>query len=131
MKLLATGREALPNFMRVCMISSGKVLAEKSDEAVHFLAAEISALRYAVANRDEEIKLTRAITKAKEDDPRPGFIFDEAVKHKDIDPEIALPMEKLAWTQDMLLKNGSMPKPADLAKVTAPDVRTKALELAK
>jgi NitT/TauT family transport system substrate-binding protein len=130
-KLLATGREALPNFMRVCMISSGKTLADKPDEAAHFLAAEISALRYAAANRDEEIKLTFEITKAKADDPRPGFIFDEAMKHKDVDPEVGLPMDKLAWTQEMLLKNGSMPKPIDLAKIVAPDVRAKALELAK
>src|SRR3954469_17603786 len=57
-KVLATGREALPNFMRVCMITSGKTLAAKSDDAARFLAAEISALRYAVANRDAEIKLT-------------------------------------------------------------------------
>jgi NitT/TauT family transport system substrate-binding protein len=130
-KLLATGREALPNFMRVCMITSGKTLAAKSDEAAHFLAAEISALRYATTHRDEEIKLTFEVTKAKPDDPRPGFIFDEAVRHKDIDPEISLPMEKLTWMQEMLLKNGSMPKPVDLSKVVAPDVRAKALELAK
>ena len=130
-KLLATGRDVLPNFVRVCMISSGKVLAEKGDEAVRFLAAEISALRYAAANRDEEIKLTFETTKAKADDPRPAFIFDEALRHKDIDPDMGLPMEKLAWTQDMLLKNGSMPKPVDLKKVVAPEVRAKALELAK
>jgi len=130
-KLLATGREILPNFMRVCMISSAKVLAEKSDEAVRFLAAEISALRFAVANRAEEIKLTIETTKAKPDDPRPAFIFDEAVKYHDIDPEIGLPMERLAWMQDMLLKNGSMPKPADLAKVVAPEIRSRALELVK
>jgi NitT/TauT family transport system substrate-binding protein len=130
-KLLATGREALPNFMRVCMISSAKALADKADEAARFLAAEISALRYAVAHRDEEIKLTREVTKTKADDPRPGFIFDEATRHKDIDPEVSLPMEKLAWMQEMLIKNGSMPKPIDLAKVVAPDVRAKALELVK
>lgn len=130
-KLLAAGREVLPNFMRVCMMTSGKTLAEKPDEAARFLAAEISALRYAVANCDEELKLTFETSKAKPDDPRPGFIFDEAVKHKDIDPEIGLPMDKLAWTQDMLLRNGSMPKPADLTKIVAPDVRAKALELAK
>jgi len=53
------------------------------------------------------------------------------VRHKDIDPELGLPMEKLAWMQDMLIKNGSMPKPVDLAKVVAPDVRAKALERAK
>jgi NitT/TauT family transport system substrate-binding protein len=130
-KLLATGREALPNFMRVCMITSGKTIAAKPDEAAHFLAAEISALRYATTHREEEVKLTFEVAKAKSDDQRPGFIFDEATRHKDIDPEIPLPMEKLAWMQDMLIKNGSMPKPADLAKVVAPEVRAKALELAK
>jgi hypothetical protein len=98
---------------------------------VRFMAAEISALRYAVANRDEEIKHTMETTKAKPDDPRPGFIFDEATKYKDIDPEIGLPMDKLAWMQEMLLKNGSMPKPADLTKVVAPEIRAKALELVK
>ena len=72
-KLLATGREALPNFMRVCMITSGKTLADKPDEAAHFLAAEISALRYAAANRDEEIKLTFEVTKAKRGRPAPGL----------------------------------------------------------
>jgi NitT/TauT family transport system substrate-binding protein len=130
-KLLATGREALPNFMRVCIISSGKTLAERPDDAARFLAAEISALRHAAANKDAEVKLTFEMTKAKPDDPRPAFIYDEAVRHKDIDPEVALPMEKLAWMQEMLLKNGSMPKSTDLAKVVAPDVRKKALELAK
>lgn len=130
-KLLATGREALPNFMRVCMITSGKTIAAKPAEAAHFLAAEISALRFATTHRDDEVKLTFEIAKAKPDDPRPGFIFDEAVRHKDIDPEISLPMEKLAWMQEMLIKNGSMPKPVDLAKIVAPDVRAKALELAK
>jgi NitT/TauT family transport system substrate-binding protein len=130
-KLLATGRDVLPDFMRVCMITSGKALADKADEAVRFLAAEIAALRHAAANREEEVKLTFEITKAKADDPRPGFIFDEAVRHKDIDPEIALPMEKLAWMQEMLIKNGSMPKPVDLTKIVAPDIRAKALELVK
>jgi NitT/TauT family transport system substrate-binding protein len=130
-KLLAAGRDALPNFMRVCMITSGKTLADKPDEAARFLAAEISALRHAVASRDDELKLTFEIAKAKPDDPRPGFIYDQATKHKDIDPEIGLPMQKLAWMQEMLIKNGSMPKPVDLAKVVAPDVRAKALELAK
>ena len=128
--VLRAVREALPNFIRVCMISSGKALAEKPDEAARFLAAEIAALRYAAANREEEIKLTFEITKAKPDDPRPGFIFDEAVRYKDIDPEVGLPMEKLAWTQEMLLKNGSMPKPVDLKKIVAPELRAKALELA-
>ena len=42
--LLVAGRDAVPNFLRVCMITSGKVLAERGDDAVHFLAAEMQAL---------------------------------------------------------------------------------------
>jgi hypothetical protein len=40
-------------------------------------------------------------------------------------------MEKLAWMQEMLIKNGSMPKPVDLTKIVAPDIRAKALTLVK
>ena len=32
--LLVAGRDAVPNFLRVCMITSGKVLAERGDDAV-------------------------------------------------------------------------------------------------
>ena len=42
--LLIAGRDAVPNFLRVCMITSGKVLAERGDDAVRFLAAEMQAL---------------------------------------------------------------------------------------
>ena len=34
--LLVAGRDAVPNFLRVCMITSGKVLAERGDDAVQF-----------------------------------------------------------------------------------------------
>ena len=43
--LLVAGREAVPNFLRVCMVSSAKTLAERGDDAVKFLAAEMAALR--------------------------------------------------------------------------------------
>ena len=46
---LVAGRDAVPNFLRVCMVSTGKKLAERGDDAVKFLAAEMSALRYALA----------------------------------------------------------------------------------
>src|SRR6185503_16627086 len=39
--LLVAGREAVPNFLRVCMVSSAKKLAERGDDAVKFLAAEM------------------------------------------------------------------------------------------
>ena len=91
MHLLVAGRDALPNFVRVCMMSSAKKLAERGDDAVKFLAAEMNALRFALTHRDETIALTRELTHAKADDARPAFVFDDAVAHKAVDPTLPLP----------------------------------------
>ena len=72
--LLVAGRDAVPNFLRVCMVTSGKVLAERGDDAVHFLAAEMQALRYALSHKAETVALTQEIIHAKPDDPRPAFV---------------------------------------------------------
>jgi len=127
-RLLFAARDVMPNFMRICVITSGKVLVERRDDAVHFMAAEISALRYAVTHRDDTLALTREVTKTKADDPRPGFIFDEAVKHKDIDPEMPVPPEKLAWMHETIGKTLNLP-PLDRAKLVDTEVRARALEL--
>jgi NitT/TauT family transport system substrate-binding protein len=127
--LLVAGRDAVPKFVRVCIISSAKVLAERGDDAVKFLAAEMNALRFAISNKDATVALTRQLTQAKPDDPRPGFVFDDAVEHKAVDPDLPLPMDKLEWIQAQLLKAGKLPQPLDLKTVTAPDYRVKALKL--
>src|SRR4029078_1237419 len=75
--LLVAGREAVPNFLRVCMVSSAKKLAERGDDAGKFLAAEMAGLRFALANRDATIALTRELIHAKPDDPRPAFVYDD------------------------------------------------------
>jgi NitT/TauT family transport system substrate-binding protein len=84
--LLVAGRDAVPNFLRVCIVSSAKVLAARGDDAVKFLAAEMTALRFALANKDATVALTREVTHAKPDDPRPAFVFDDAVAHHAVDP---------------------------------------------
>ena len=73
--LLVAGRDAVPNFLRVCIITSGKVLAERGDDAVRFLAAEMQALRYALSHKAETVALTQEIIHAKPDDPRPAFVY--------------------------------------------------------
>jgi NitT/TauT family transport system substrate-binding protein len=112
-------------------MTTAKVLSARRDDAARFVAAEIEALRYAVAHRAETAALTREVTKAKADDPRPEFIFDEAIRHRDVDPEAPLPLDKLAWMQDQLVRAGSMPAPVDLTKLVDPDVRARAHELVK
>src|SRR5450759_3067253 len=127
--LLVAGRDAVPNFLRVCIVSSAKKLAERGDDAVKFLAAEMNALRFALANRDATVALTRELTNAKADDPRPGFVFDDAVAHKAVDPSLPLPAEKIQWIQEQMVKAGNLAKALDLKTVTAPEYREKALKL--
>jgi NitT/TauT family transport system substrate-binding protein len=127
--LLVAGRDAVPNFLRVCLMSSGKVLAAKGDDAVRFLAAEMDALRFALSHKAETVALTRDIIHAKPDDPRPAFVYDDAVAHHAVDPTLPLPMEKLAWLQEQLVKAGKLSKPLDLKTIVAPQYREKALAL--
>lgn len=127
--LLVAGRDAVPMFLRVCLISSAKVLAARGDDAVKFLAAEMNALRFALSHKDETVALTREINHAKPDDPRPGFVFDDAVAHKAVDPTLPIPAEKIQWLQEQLVKAGKLAKPLDLKTVAAPEYRERALKL--
>jgi len=111
------------------MYTTTTVLAQRGDDLVHFLAAEIDALRFALKNRDEEIKLTKEITGAKEDDPRAAYIFDEVVRYAAVTPDMPIPMDKLAWMQDLLVKTGNLTKTIDLAAMVDNGVRLKALAL--
>jgi NitT/TauT family transport system substrate-binding protein len=126
--LLIAGRDAVPNFLRVCMISTAKKLAERGDDAVKFLAAEMSALRYALSHRDETIALTRQIINAKPDDPRPSFVYDDAIQNRAVDPTLPLPADKIQWIQEQMVKAGRLKAPLDLGIVTAPEFREKALK---
>jgi len=127
--LLVAGRDAVPNFLRVCIVSSAKKLAERGDDAVKFLAAEMSALRFALAYKDATVALTREIIHAKPDDPRPAFVYDDAVQHHAVDPTLPLPLEKFNWIQAQLVKAGKLKAPLDLKDVTAPEYREKALKV--
>jgi len=127
--LLIAGRDALPNFLRVCLITSGKVLAERGDDAVRFLAAEMQGLRYALSHKAETVALTQEIVHAKPDDPRPAFVYDDAVAHHAIDPELPIPADKLNWMQEQMVKAGELPGVLPLDKISAPEFRAKALML--
>src|SRR5262249_47474191 len=116
-KLLAAGRDALPNYVRLCLTMTGKTITSRRDEAIRFLAAQIEALRYAVTHREETITLTREVIESKPDDPRAAYVYDAVVKHRDVDPEITIPMDKLNWMQEELVKTGNLQRPGDLGKI--------------
>jgi ABC-type nitrate/sulfonate/bicarbonate transport system substrate-binding protein len=130
-KMLVHAIEAVPNYVRFCIYSSGKTLAARKDDAARFLAAEIAGFRHALANRDQTIELTREITLAKPDNPLPAFTYDEVKRYSAVDPDMPIPMNKLAWLRDLLVTTGNLTKPVDLDAFVDADFRTKALQIAK
>jgi NitT/TauT family transport system substrate-binding protein len=129
-KMLVTGHEALPNYVRLCLSMTGKTLASRREDAINFVAAEMDALHFAVDNRAETIKLTQDTIHAKPDDPRPAYAYDDTVSRHAIDPAVTLPLDKLAWMQNELLKAGNLKTPIDLAKITDPEIHDAAAKRA-
>jgi NitT/TauT family transport system substrate-binding protein len=130
-KLLVHAHDAVPNYLRFCTYSTGKTLASRKAEAAHFLAAEMAGLHYALANRDKTIALTREVTSAKPDDPQPAYIYDEVKRLSAIDPDMPIPMSKLTWMRDLLVRTGNLPKAIDLTSFVDDSVRAEAAQQAK
>lgn len=128
-KLLMAGRDVLPQYMRLCMFTTGDVLKRRPDDAVRFMAAEMTALRYALTHRDAALKLTRTLTGIKPDDPRPEYIYDDTVRTHGVDPDIGIPMDKIDWGIQLMVKAGKVPGDFDAQRIIDTSVREKALAL--
>ena len=129
LKLFLPGREVLPNYMRLCFFSTVRSLTAHREAAVRFMAAEMTALRYALDHREETIALTREITGAKPDDPRPAYIFDDTVATRAVDPELSVPMEKAQWMADQLVGENGLTQPYDMTRMIDPEPRQRALAI--
>ncbi len=126
---LMPAAEVMPDFIRVCIEMTGKTLKERHPEAVRFIAAEIDGLRFAMSHRDETIRIATEITGAKPDDPRPGFVFDAAMRTNAVAPDLPVPLDKLEFMQKQLVSSGSLARPADLEKMIDRNAREEALAL--
>ncbi len=129
-KLLFAGRDLMPQFLRNCVMTSGKTIATRRDDMVRFMAAEIAGSRWAVTHKDEVMKITREIASIRADDPRPEFVFAESIKHGDFDPEMNVAKEKLAWLQNLLVETGDITRPVDIARTFDETIRKDAAALA-
>src|SRR5262249_4788742 len=61
-KLLARGTDVLPNYQRLCTMTTDKAIATRREDIVRFLTAQMQGYRHALANRDQELRITRDIT---------------------------------------------------------------------
>jgi NitT/TauT family transport system substrate-binding protein len=129
-KVLAKGGNAVPKFIRLCVATSSKVLAERRDDLVKFVAAEMDAYNYAATHREETVKLAHEMTNAKPDDKRAEFIADQAIREKQIDPTLAIPSDRIEWMQELFVKAGVIPKVVPTASLIDPGVHADAAKLA-
>jgi NitT/TauT family transport system substrate-binding protein len=127
LRVLVEAKQVLPKWIRFCAVMNGKALGPRRVDAVAFLTAQIKAFRYAVSHREETVRLTREATDAPADDPRPEYVFDQAVKPGVVAPDYPLPMDSLVWMRDRLAENGQIPK-TDTAKMVDASLRAQALE---
>jgi NitT/TauT family transport system substrate-binding protein len=125
--LLLEGKDVLPQSIRFCVLVTGKTIAQRHDDAISFMTAEIRSFRYAVTHRDDTIALTREVTDAAPDDPRPAFIYDDAVKSGIVQPDFPIPMDKLIWMQEQLVALGQIPKSGGVAQAIDGEIRDRAL----
>ena len=128
LKMLVTGNDAGPNFLRVCMFSTARVLAARREDAIRYLTAQSKALRYAISHREATLKLTLEGSDTKADDPRPAFVFDDAVKTGAVAPDLPIPTDKLAWMQNQLVAIGQIPHAGDIVNMVDTGIRAEALK---
>jgi NitT/TauT family transport system substrate-binding protein len=128
--VLMAASKVVPQFVRLCLATTGKVLAERRDDLVHFIAAEMDAYQYATSNRDATIKLAREMTHAKPEDKRAEFITDETLKNKFIDASLAVPADRLEWMQQLFVKAGVLKKTVAVSSFMDSSVRDDAAKLA-
>jgi len=127
-KLVARGSDVMPKYLRLCAVTTGKLLDARREDAVRFLTAQMQGYGHALANRDEELRITREIAGIKAGDPRPEFMFAEAARaDTGIDPRMPIPMDKLEWLQEQLVKAGNLSQPFDVSRVVNGDIRAQAL----
>ena len=97
---------------------------------VKFIAAEMDAYKYAEGNKDAVVKLTHEMTHAKPDDKRAAFIYDQAIKDKQIDPTLAVPEDRIEWMENLFVKAKVIPKAVPVSQIIDSSVRADAAKIA-
>jgi len=127
LKTLAVASEALPKFMRQCVITRGDLVRSRRTQLVAFVAAEMKAYAFAFAHHDEVIALARRIAGLPPSDPVAEMSYREVVEQRAASPAIEIDLDKLRWLRDLLAEDGRMAAKFDPAALTDSSIREAAL----
>jgi NitT/TauT family transport system substrate-binding protein len=126
MTLIFNAAEQLPNYVRFCTFMGPTTLHDRADLAARFLAAEMQGWRYALSHQEEAIALSNTMTHAKPDDTRAQELFHQVATYHAVDPSMPLPMDRLAWIQNLLVQTGNLKAPYDLSRLVDGSARQQA-----
>jgi NitT/TauT family transport system substrate-binding protein len=127
--VLMTASEVVPQFLRLCIATTGKVIHGKRDELVKFVAAEMQAYQFAETHPDAAITLTHEMTHTNADDKRASFIVHQAIEHKQLSPSLAIPEDRIQWMEDLFKTAGVIPKTVPVSELVDRSVRDDAAKL--
>ncbi len=127
LKTLAVAGEALPQFVRQCLITRGDLIRTKRSVVIAFVAAEMNAYAFALSHRDRETALTRRIAGLPPGDPTAEANYRDVVEQRAVSPAAEIDLDKLRWLRDLLTEDGRMAAKFDPAAVTDPSIREAAL----
>jgi NitT/TauT family transport system substrate-binding protein len=128
-KVLLRGTTATPNFLRSCLMTSSKKIAERRADVVNFLAAAMEGYAYALTHRDRAVAAAHKMAGLKPGDKTAAFVFDEAVKARAVTPDLAIPLDKLRWADAMMVRLGFIDKETDVTRFIDGAPRDAALKL--
>jgi NitT/TauT family transport system substrate-binding protein len=131
LKTLAVAADALPQFLRQCIIARGDLLRSKRAQLVAFLTAEMNAYGFAYAHHHEVVALARRIANLPPGDPVAEASYREVIEHEALSPTIEIDLHKLRWLRDLLAEDGRVTAKFDPAALTDPSIREAALARAK
>jgi len=127
LKTLAVAGQALPQFLRQCLITRGDLIRSRRSVVVAFVAAEMNAYAFALTHHDRETALTRRISGLPPGDPTAEANYREVVEQRAVSPAAEIDLDKLRWLRDLLAEDGRMAAKFDPAAVTDPSIREAAL----
>jgi NitT/TauT family transport system substrate-binding protein len=126
-KPLLQGVEVTPQFLKVCIMTTGKKIAERREAMINFLAAEMEGLSHAIDNKDAMLEVAGKVAHLPEGDKSAEFIYDEAVRYKAVNADLAIPVDKLQWVDDQMVKLGALDGSKDVNQFIDDSLRVEAL----
>jgi NitT/TauT family transport system substrate-binding protein len=122
--------DVVPKFLRLCLATNANVLKSRRDDLVKFVAAEMAAYKYAQEHPDAAIKLAHEMTHTGDDDKRAAFIVDQALKEKQTDASLAIPVDRIEWMIELFKTSNVIPKAVPVSDLVDQSVRDDASKLA-